>query len=60
MTLMHQGHSVSVKLVHERSSPRDSRVLAFVCEITGEHHTIGYVVSKKRCIWPLILKLLCQ
>lgn len=44
--LMVEGHRVPVQLVHEPSNPRDSRALAFVCRIEGEHHTIGYVVSE--------------
>ena len=32
--------------MHEHSNPRDSRELAFVCQIEGEHCTIGYVVSE--------------
>ena len=32
--------------MHEPSNPRDSRALAFVCQIDGEHRTIGYAVSE--------------
>ena len=44
--LMAEGRSVPVQHVHEPSNPGDSRALAFVCCISRERRTIGYVVSQ--------------
>ena len=40
------GCNVPVQLVHEASNPRDSRAVAFKCELDGKWYTIGYVVSE--------------
>ena len=40
------GSHVPVKLVHEPRNPRDSRAIAFMCEVDGKWQTIGYVVSE--------------
>ena len=41
-----KSQTVPVKLVHEDNNPYDTQALAFVCQIRGKHHTIGYVVSE--------------
>ncbi len=35
-----------VSIVHEPSSPRDSRALAFVCTSENQKHTIAYVIRE--------------
>lgn len=44
--LLADKQDVPVKLFHEITNPRDARALAFVCQIGGKSHTIGYVVSE--------------
>lgn len=44
--LMSDGQIVPVRLVHERYNPRDSRALAFVCDINSKPHTVGYIVNE--------------
>ena len=38
--------TVTVKLVHEPRNPCDARALAFMCELNGKFHRIGYVVRE--------------
>ena len=40
------GTAVPVNLIHEPTNPRDAKALAFVCEIDGKSHRVGYVVSE--------------
>ena len=37
---------VPVKLVPEPLNPHDAGAIAFVCELNGKSHTIGYVVGE--------------
>lgn len=41
-----RGVSVPVKLIPKPLNPCDSRAIAFVCQLNGKSHTIGYVVSE--------------
>jgi len=40
------GENVPVYLVHEPRNPRDTRALAFVCEIGGKTQRIGYIIRE--------------
>lgn len=44
--LRNSGVNVPVRLQPEPSNPVDSKAIAFVCEVDGKWHRIGYVVTE--------------
>lgn len=40
------GVEVPVCIEHEPTNPKDARALAFVCQIHGKSHKIGYIVAE--------------
>ena len=45
--LLLMGEPVPISVVHEPTNPRDAKALAFVCELDGKEHRIGYnIVSE--------------
>jgi len=44
--LMEDGHVISVQLIPEPENPFDPRAIAFVCQVDGKGHRIGYVVKE--------------
>ena len=44
--IIRRGHTVPVSLFKEPSNPRDSKAIAFKCQLDGKWQTIGYVISE--------------